>query len=116
MRAPADYGRVSGERTEAVVASGTREVVGVTHYVVVASGTREVVGVTHYVITERYTHQWKALPFNTNSGMAIPIFDDEKRAQGFIDANWESLGPGWKPQLLWSHQLAYVVPPTRLCA
>ena len=63
----------------------------------------------HYVITERYTHQWKALPFTTNSGMAIPIFDDEKRAQGFIDANWESLGPGWKPQLLWSHQLAYVL-------
>jgi hypothetical protein len=55
--------------------------------------------VAHYVITERYTHQWKALPFPTISGMAIPIFDDEKRAQGFIDANWESLGPGWKPQL-----------------
>jgi hypothetical protein len=40
--------------------------------------------VAHYVITERYTHQWKALPFTTNSGMAIPIFDDEKRVRALL--------------------------------
>ena len=63
----------------------------------------------HYLIAESYTDQWKALPFKTDGGMGIPIFEDEERAQGFIYANWESLGPGWEPRILWARQLAYVL-------
>jgi len=63
----------------------------------------------HYVIAERYTDQWKALPFDTDGGLGIPVFEDEERAQGFIQANWESLGPGWESKLLWANQLAYVL-------
>ncbi len=73
-----------------------------------AEGVRGI-AVPYYVIAETYTDQWKALPFQLEEGMAIPVFAQEEKAQGFIDANWESLGPGWEPRLLWAHQLAYVL-------
>ena len=63
----------------------------------------------HYLITESYADQWKALPFRTDGGMGIPVFEDEQKAQEFINANWESLGPGWEPKKLWPDQLAYVL-------
>jgi hypothetical protein len=65
--------------------------------------------VPHYLITESYSDQWKALPFRTRRGMGIPVFEDEQKAQEFINANWESLGPGWEPKKLWADQLAYVL-------
>ena len=63
----------------------------------------------HYLITESYTDQWIALPFRTHAGMGIPVFEDEQKAEGFINANWESLGPGWEPKKLGADQLAYVL-------
>jgi len=74
----------------------------------VAEGVRRI-AVPHYLITESYADQWKALPFRTDGGMGIPVFEDEQKAQGFIDANWESLGPGWEPKKLWADQLAHVL-------
>jgi hypothetical protein len=65
--------------------------------------------VPHYLITESYTDQWTALPFRTHGGMGIPVFEDEQKAQEFINANWESLGPGWEPKKLGADQLAYVL-------
>jgi hypothetical protein len=65
--------------------------------------------VSHYLITESYTDQWTALPFRTHGRMGIPVFEDEQKAQEFINANWESLGPGWEPKKLWPDQLAYVL-------
>jgi hypothetical protein len=65
--------------------------------------------VPHYLITESYSDEWKALPFRTRRGMGIPVFEDEQKAQEFINANWGSLGPGWEPKELWADQLAYVL-------
>jgi hypothetical protein len=74
----------------------------------VAEGVRRI-AVPHYLITESYTDQWIALPFRTYGGMGIPVFEDEQKAQEFINANWESLGPGWEPKNLRADQLAYVL-------
>ncbi len=73
-----------------------------------AEGVRGI-AVPYYVIAEWYTDHWKVLPFQLEEGMAILVFAREEKAQGFIDANWKSLGPGWEPRLLWAHQLAYVL-------
>ena len=63
----------------------------------------------HYVIAGGHTDQWKALPFNTDEGRGIAVFEDEERAQRFVDANRESLGPGWEPKPLWVGQLVDVL-------
>jgi hypothetical protein len=65
--------------------------------------------VPYYLIAERYTDQWKVLPFALHEAMGIPVFEEEERARGFIDANWESLGPSWYPQELSANLLVYVL-------
>jgi hypothetical protein len=49
--------------------------------------------VVWYLVTETYTDHWKVRPFKTSVGLGIPVFGDEAKAQAFIEANWESLGP-----------------------
>jgi hypothetical protein len=53
--------------------------------------------VVWYLVTETYTDHWKVRPFKTSVGLGIPVFGDEAKAQAFIEANWESLGPGREP-------------------
>jgi hypothetical protein len=65
--------------------------------------------VSWYVLAEEYTDRWKLLPFVTNHGLGVVVFEDEERAEAFIETNWQVLGPGWRPFELYSDRLAYVL-------
>jgi hypothetical protein len=62
--------------------------------------------VVRYLLAERYTDRWEVWPLPTSEGLGIPVFSDEAKVQAFIEANWESLGPGSEPIGLHEHQLA----------
>jgi hypothetical protein len=72
----------------------------------VAKDFRRAARVVWYLVTETYTDHWKVRPFKTSVGLGIPVFGDEAKAQAFIEANWESLGPGREPVGLDQNQLA----------
>ena len=48
-----------------------------------------------YLPAERYTDNWKPLPLPKPRGRAVAVFASEHLSRAFIEANWDSLGPGW---------------------
>jgi hypothetical protein len=63
-----------------------------------------------HVIADRYTDQWKLLPLGVGEqGKGIAVFEFSFQARQFVEANWETLGPGWVPLELNTDQLVYVL-------